>query len=187
MLLFIETSEMDYGYTHLFQYISCCYLSFFNLQRLVDKGVSIHLMLLFIFFWSGIFIEFFMFQYISCCYLSDSVRQRKDQGWKFQYISCCYLSFHRLNENGNYVMFQYISCCYLSFSGTDVIMRKNMFQYISCCYLSVLAFFRFHQFPVSIHLMLLFILPALQLLLYVCLVSIHLMLLFIFPHLGVLL
>ena len=48
MLLFIETSEMDYGYTHLFQYISCCYLSFFNLQRLVDKGVSIHLMLLFI-------------------------------------------------------------------------------------------------------------------------------------------
>ncbi len=83
---------MNYGYTHLFQYISCCYLShngcFYRRQTIVSihlmllfilldtpcngyiKFVSIHLMLLFIPEKPKLYIPSDRFQYISCCYLS---------------------------------------------------------------------------------------------------------------------
>ena len=59
--------------------------------------------------------------------------------------------------------FQYISCCYLSEIHSRAWYIVLRFQYISCCYLSPFGFSQSDQyFPVSIHLMLLFILKALS-------------------------
>ena len=44
-----QTSRAECGYTHLFQYISCCYLSVVVTWAIQQEiSVSIHLMLLFI-------------------------------------------------------------------------------------------------------------------------------------------
>ena len=97
------------------------------------------------------------FQYISCYSLSWSVRRRQYHLCPFQYISCYSLSYHK--RIGRYVVtgFQYISC--YSLSNLLIMKRycKNMFQYISCYSLSGYSFLMRKQFPVSIHLMLLFI------------------------------
>ena len=59
--------------------------------------------------------------------------------------------------------FQYISCCYLSISGNRF-GNQYRFQYISCCYLSIFLAHKSWLTSVSIHLMLLFIMDALNVL-----------------------
>ena len=71
MLLFIEYPCICSGFEHMFQYISCCYLSAF--QSVYPAFAT-------------------AFQYISCCYLSDKVTAKAIKKIEFQYISCCYLS-----------------------------------------------------------------------------------------------
>ena len=100
--------------------------------------VSIHLMLLFI--------------------MSDE--EIKKQYTEFQYISCYSLSQMKQSDASAFVEFQYISCYSLSLWGPGAPPARQSFQYISCYSLSKQTnkdeWFR----GVSIHLMLLFIIPS---------------------------
>ena len=54
------------------------------------------------------------FQYISCCSLSNWDEWKCPDLQKFQYISCCSLSISRMSGIFIIFPFQYISCCSLS-------------------------------------------------------------------------
>ena len=71
MLQFIGKQVGQLKKKTIFQYISCCSLSFFSSQ---------------------VFRRTFLFQYISCCSLSKCPEFIKASDLGFQYISCCSLS-----------------------------------------------------------------------------------------------
>ena len=76
----------------LFQYISCYSLSGFGFCKIRISIVSIHLMLLFIFYCYEMASPVFGFQYISCYSLSCHYIT-EDPNIEFQYISCYSLSW----------------------------------------------------------------------------------------------
>ena len=135
MLLFILASEIAESRFFLFQYISCCYLSYSCCPAICRKKVSIHLMLLFIrnsqqglihrtqvsIHLMLLFIEKEMaYSKAGICFNTSHVViylksiVRRSIFYSFQYISCCYLSRFKKHKNKLLSLFQYISCCYLS-------------------------------------------------------------------------
>ena len=122
-----------------------------------------------------------LFQYISCYCLSVFLFISFYGGTKFQYISCYCLSskiwilppwFSDFNTShvtvylvrtepvATIALFQYISCYCLSMPLSFSSSSMPRFQYISCYCLSILTLLLLVQRTISIHLMLLFILPA---------------------------
>ena len=119
-----------------FQYISCYSLSdsayirylvvlCFNTSHVtlyrgmastngMERYVSIHLMLLFIYILPRNHLRMSVFQYISCYSLSLPIRHVKDFDMEFQYISCYSLSKCRFIFVIECRTFQYISCYSLS-------------------------------------------------------------------------
>ena len=113
MLLFIVKEAYEAGIDSLFQYISCCYLSFSCQLYWGQKIVSIHLMLLFI--KSIKLILRYMLSFNTSHVVIYQVNKDYIEKYKkFQYISCCYLSSKSLSGSWLFTAFQYISCCYLS-------------------------------------------------------------------------
>ena len=124
----------------LFQYISCCSLSFRRIESRTNH---------------------YMFQYISCCSLSHPKSWKKFKSKRFNTSHVVVYLSPRCQDNTR-SLFQYISCCSLSvwmrqgnlsvpvsihlmlqFICTGY-MELNMickFQYISCCSLSRLHLF----------------------------------------------
>ena len=123
---------------------------------MVKNGVSIHLMLLFIWEHNDEQDKKLKFQYISCCYLSQ-IRWCQDicnKGFNTSHVVIYHNCISRIERC---LLFQYISCCYLSPAPLVCQECLNTFQYISCCYLSAKPADGLCGNLVSIHLMLLFI------------------------------
>ena len=80
----------------------------------------------------------------------------------FQYISCYSLSGDSPEIMIYALSFQYISCYSLSAIGSNKNIYHFAFQYISCYSLSLSRYKLFVSTDVSIHLMLLFIIPGLS-------------------------
>ena len=147
-----------------FQYISCYSLSKQTNKDEWFRGVSIHLMLLFIIPSHSISLSSSMFQYISCYSLSELPPHLWRVLVPFQYISCYSLSrgtlkwakrnkrfntshvtLYRRKHLSNTLqedLFQYISCYSLSLSTPPEVKQRMSFQYISCYSLS-----KPHYFP----------------------------------------
>ena len=118
--------------------------------------VSIHLILLFIRFGKVPVIVTQMFQYISCYSLSGSIGELSVVNRLFQYISCYSLSVTGNTYGAKDVRFNTSHVTLYPF-GHHFLFWNGLFQYISCYSLSGYSFLMRKQFPVSIHLMLLFI------------------------------
>ena len=137
MLQFIYSSRNAFLSSSQFQYISCCSLSWEDLEEPMYAPE---------------------FQYISCCSLSTIPDALFNSVFVFQYISCCSLSAinkyklkAQLGFNTSHVVV-YLQHCVLfliliyCFNTSHVVVYHNftqssnnlslMFQYISCCSLS---------------------------------------------------
>ena len=143
ILLFIDTTVIDWVLSVVFQYISCYSLSATQTgQTYTIYRVSIHLMLLFIWKPSANGLLRSMFQYISCYSLSIIWNQLLDGLKTFQYISCYSLSkWCRCPGSCSLVsihlMLLFIQDCIKKAT------RFHSFQYISCYSLSVNQCFQF--------------------------------------------
>ena len=102
------------GLPTLFQYISCCSLSFYKKERCFDE---------------------IKFQYISCCSLSLSHVLILSLICSFQYISCCSLSADLM---GSIVVADSFNTSHVVVYLEKIpdIETVDKFQYISCCSLS---------------------------------------------------
>ena len=138
MLLFIRQCIHLVTYLIKFQYISCYCLSQLQTMKGYQVHISIHLMLLFIalFYYTIILTYNFNTSHVTVYHNGDG------------------------NANGVHI-FQYISCYCLS-KWTEK-KRKYLykFQYISCYCLSWSFLLSHKTIPISIHLMLLFIMVTL--------------------------
>ena len=157
MLQFISSLCFSSTFHLVFQYISCCSLSWvtsevlpsirsFNTSHVVVYRLSLITMFCRI-----------MFQYISCCSLSPSYSNWSYNPLQFQYISCCSLSEGSLSKKAEFLSFNtshvvvYRKATALThsqlygFNTSHVVVYPvarggynglYMFQYISCCSLS---------------------------------------------------
>ena len=140
-----------------FQYISCYCLSDCICRSYEARGISIHLMLLFIGYVKSTNSEQKIFQYISCYCLSCYTICFYKMCTTFQYISCyClskYLSVIRICS----LSFQYISCYCLSFFMSFNICYNNISIHLMLLFIDDGRYYRRTRIIISIHLMLLFI------------------------------
>ena len=123
MFLFIGLRYKTINGNGIFKYISCSYLSFFNLKNVVVR---------------------YSFKYISCSYLSNTLSHNNAD---FLYLNTShvliYLQMHRTHSAG--FGFKYISCSYLSRKSSKHDCKSCGFKYISCSYLSI------HPHPLLLH------------------------------------
>ena len=133
------------------------FISYGNGAGIKRKGVSIHLMLLFIIADRRLCrLVLLVSIHLMLLFINTTVAT-----WRYTEVS--FNTSHvviypkTLDVFFDVLGFQYISCCYLSWMGYAE-GRKRLFQYISCCYLSEKHLQAWVEGQVSIHLMLLFIL-----------------------------
>ena len=141
-----------------FQYISCCSLSNYCQQYLLNKDVSIHLMLQFInhihrYFRFPMFVSIhLMLQFIEfyLCIASNHFCFNTSHVVVYRRLAVCqcllFLSFNTSHvvvylqhstSRPDKIQFQYISCCSLSNFRKKWAVTISQFQYISCCSLSL--------------------------------------------------
>ena len=113
-ICYCQSNSIIYNILYCFNISHVTLYRKYSCQNSRRRWVSIHLMLLFIFFCILFLLSPSWFQYISCYSLSPLVRSWEMQPRSFQYISCYSLSMERLPEMETKIVFQYISCYSLS-------------------------------------------------------------------------
>ena len=170
MLLFITFSANKFNNCSNFNTSHVIVYRNFFLYIFLSKGISIHLMLLFILEALLSKYEEYVFQYISCYCLSMEKFSGKDFKKEFQYISCYCLSvFHiplwgyKLYFNTSHVIvylpepyppiskycsFQYISCYCLS---NMIIRCLQHIRYFNTSHV-IVYLYRFHsRYPLNLN------------------------------------
>ena len=157
MLQFIFTIHWRHLQVSLFQYISCCSLSSWSIQKKRRSQVSIHLMLQFITSFSLHNSDRIQFQYISCCSLSpllfnlysrnscfntSHVVVYRYSGSSGLFPLCSFNTSHVVvYPTGSSSSDTYYTCFNTSHvvvyqPDNAIIIPLTSFQYISCCSLS---------------------------------------------------
>ena len=154
-----QSKDHPFMQASLFQYISCYCLSnsamilFLSHNYFNTSHVTVY---------QTVFTEFgqhIPFQYISCYCLS---RYLLPDLVPHCYFNTSHVTVYQKAHSKKFdtLKFQYISCYCLSKKRIDILIRDRKFQYISCYCLSTGTTLTKIMEPISIHLMLLFILAV---------------------------